>query len=152
MKIASILPKEAVFDGVVAACGKQLLREISVQASKLTGIEANDIFDGLAERERLGSTAIGRGAAIPHTRMHALKEPLLMFARLRDPIDMDALDDEPVDLVFCLLVPDQSNGAHLKALARVSKFLSNPAHCDDLRAAAGRDALYNTIIGSDATH
>lgn len=152
IKIASLLPKEAVFDDVAATCGKQLLHEMSCKASKITGIDALDIFDGLIERERLGSTAVGHGAAIPHTRMKALKEPLLMFARLKKPIDMDAMDDEPVDLVFCLLVPDLASGTHLKALARVSKFLSDPAHCDSLRAASDRDDLYDTIVGSDQTH
>lgn len=152
IKIASLLPKDAVFDDIPATCGKQLLHEMSCKASKITGIDATDIFDGLFERERLGSTAIGHGAAIPHARMKALKEPLLMFARLKKPIDMDAVDDEPVDLVFCLLVPDLANGMHLKALARVSKFLSDPAHCVSLRSASGRDGLYDTIVGSDRIH
>lgn len=152
IKISSLLPKEAVFDDLVANCGKQLLQEMSSKASVITGIDATDIFDGLLERERLGSTAVGHGAAIPHTRMKALKQPLLMFARLKKPIDMDAADDEPVDLVFCLLVPDLANGLHLKALARVSKFLSDPDRCDSLRSAMGRDGLYDTIVGSDQTH
>lgn len=152
MKLETILPKEGVLDGISAKCGRQMLEVVSKHASKITGLDATDIFDGLLDRERLGSTAVGKGAAIPHTRMRDLKNPLLMFARLKQPVAMDAPDDQPVDLVFCLLVPEQASGSHLKALARVSRFLSDPIRCEHLRSAASRDDIYSTILNADAPH
>ena len=96
----------------------------------------------LTERERLGTTGVGQGIAIPHGRLADLEKIVGVFARLDTPIDYDAVDKQPVDLVFMLLAPEGAGADHLKALARVSRLLRNQAACEKLRAAKTAEALY----------
>ena len=104
-----------------------------------------DIFDTLLQRERLGSTGVGRGIAIPHGRVPALEAIVSVFARLEEPIDFEALDNEPVDLIFLLLAPEHAGADHLKALARISRLLREPASIERLRAPGSRRPL----LGAD---
>src|SRR3981189_2231993 len=100
MDLADLIAPEAVYPALKAKTKKQALQEVAQRASALTGIDARDIFDTLLQRERLGSTGVGRGIAIPHGRLASLPNIVSVFARLEEPIDFEALDDEPVDLIF----------------------------------------------------
>lgn len=132
--------------GVVAALKaqgkKQLLQELSQRAAQITGLPERTIFETLLERERLGTTGVGHGIAIPHGKLAGLSKIVGLFARLDGKIDFDAIDDQPVDLVFLLLAPEGAGADHLKALARVSRLLRNTQVCEKLRGAEDRAALY----------
>jgi len=142
MEIKELLSPDAVLPRLKASNKKQLLQELSARAAQLTGLGERRIFETLTERERLGSTGMGQGIAIPHGRFASLARITGMFARLEKPIDYDAMDDQPVDLVFLLLVPEGAGADHLKALARVSRLLRNQAVCEKLRAATQPAAIY----------
>ena len=114
-------------------------------------LTCDEFLDVLLERERLGTTGVGCGIAIPHGKLPALKKLYGCFARLETPIDFDAVDNEPVDLIFLLLAPESAGAAHLKALARISRVLRNAAHCEKLRAAAGPDRIYTLLTRDDQT-
>lgn len=145
MEIADLLAPEAVIATLKAQSKKQLLQELSEHAAKLTGMPERRIFETLIERERLGSTGMGQGIAIPHGRIANLPQITGFFARLETPINYDAVDNQPVDLVFLLLAPDGAGADHLKALARVSRLLRNQATCEKLRAATTPEVLYSLL-------
>jgi PTS system nitrogen regulatory IIA component len=131
----------------VKASGKKaLLAELAAKAAQRYGLDERRLFDRLLERERLGSTGIGSGIAIPHGRMPNLDKPVGLFARLAHPIDFDSIDDRPVDIVFLLLAPEGAGADHLKALARVSRLLRDRGLVDKLRATESADALYALLI------
>jgi nitrogen PTS system EIIA component len=142
MDIIDLLAPEAVLSSLRVHSKKQLLQELSTRAGGLTGLPERRIFETLVERERLGSTGMGQGIAIPHGRMAGLPRIVGLFARLETPIAYDAVDDQPVDLVFLLLAPEDAGADHLKALARVSRLLRNQATCEKLRAAKKPEVLY----------
>jgi PTS system nitrogen regulatory IIA component len=124
---------------------------VAQRAAKLTGLDERAILDTLLQRERLGSTGIGRGIAIPHGRVQGLQRIVSVFARLEDPIEFEALDDEPVDLIFLLLAPEHAGADHLKALARISRVLREPASIDRLRASRDRATIYS-VLTEPAVH
>jgi PTS system nitrogen regulatory IIA component len=142
MEITDLLVPEAVLPSIRAHSKKQLLQELATRAAHLTGLPERRIFEILFERERLGSTGMGQGIAIPHGRIAGLPRIVGLFARLETPIAYDAIDDQPVDLVFLLLAPEDAGADHLKALARVSRLLRNQATCERLRAANKPEVLY----------
>jgi PTS system nitrogen regulatory IIA component len=142
MEIVDLLSPDAVLPTLKAQGKKQLLQELAELAAKLTGIPERRVFETLIERERLGSTGMGQGIAIPHGRIAGLSRITGVFARLDTPVGYDAVDNQPVDLVFLLLAPDGSGADHLKALARVSRLLRNQATCEKLRAASKPEVLY----------
>jgi nitrogen PTS system EIIA component len=142
MEIADLLSPEAVLASVRTSGKKALLQEMSERAAKLTGLAERRIFETLIERERLGSTGMGQGIAIPHGRIPGLPKIVGLFARLETPIAYEAVDDQPVDLVFLLLAPEGAGADHLKALARVSRLLRNKQTCEKLRAASKPEVLY----------
>lgn len=131
---------------------KQALQDLAHKAAELTGTDARAIFDSLLQRERLGSTGIGRGIAIPHARLPGLKRICSVFARLQAAIEFDSLDGEPVDLIFLLLAPEHAGADHLKALARISRLLRETATIEKLRAAKDRAALYAVLTEPLASH
>ena len=151
MDLADLIVPEAVFPVLKAKTKKQALQELTQRAAKLTGLDARDILDTLLQRERLGSTGVGRGIAIPHGRMPALHSIVTLFARLDEAIDFEALDDEPVDLIFLLLAPEHAGADHLKALARISRLLREPPTIERLRASRDRAALYS-VLTEPAVH
>jgi PTS system nitrogen regulatory IIA component len=151
MDLADLISPEAVYPSLKAKTKKQALQEMAQRASGLTGVDAREIFDTLMQRERLGSTGIGRGIAIPHGRVAALRNIVSVFARLDEPIEFEALDNEPVDLIFLLLAPEHAGADHLKALARISRLLREPATIDKLRASRDRAALYS-VLTEPAVH
>jgi nitrogen PTS system EIIA component len=145
MEIADLLAPDAVIAALKAQSKKQLLQEVSGQAARLAGMPERRVFETLVERERLGSTGMGQGIAIPHGRLANLPRITGLFARLETPIAYDAVDNQPVDLVFLLLAPDGAGADHLKALARVSRLLRNQAICEKLRATSKPEVLYSIL-------
>jgi len=137
---------DAVLACVKASGKKALLAELARGAATLFKFDERRLFDRLLERERLGSTGIGSGIAIPHARMAGLDKPCGLFARLAHPVDFDAIDERPVDVVFLLVAPEGAGADHLKALARVSRLLRDRALVDKLRATETADALYALLV------
>lgn len=147
MEIADLLSgPEAVLACVKASGKKALLAELAAKAAQLYKLDERRLFDRLLERERLGSTGIGGGIAIPHGRMPNLAKPVGVFARLVHSVDFDSIDERPVDTVFLLLAPEGAGADHLKALARVSRLLRDRGLVEKLRATESADALYALLI------
>ena len=142
MEIEDLLEVEAVLPSLRSTSKKQALQELARAAAKVTGKDEREIFDVLLQREKLGTTGVGNGIAIPHGKLDGLDQMRGLFARLEQPIDFDAIDEQPVDLIFLLLAPDTAGADHLKALARVSRQLRDGPYCDKLRGSGDRDALY----------
>ena len=142
MKISDLLQPSAVVATLKVQGKKQLLQELAARAAPLVRQPERKVFETLVERERLGTTGVGQGIAIPHGRIADLKQIVGVFARLEQPIDYDAVDNQPVDLVFMLLAPEGAGADHLKALARVSRLLRNQQATEKLRAAKSAEALY----------
>ncbi len=142
MDVSDLISPDAVFDDLKARSKKQALQELADAAAKIVGQPSRDIFDVLLQRERLGSTGIGQGVAIPHGKLARLDRIHGLFAHLKNPIDFDAVDDEPVDTIFLLLAPEGAGADHLKALARISRLLRDGPTLHKLRNAHDRSALY----------
>lgn len=152
MEIADLLTPAAVIPNLRAANKRQALQELARRAATLTGRQEGVIFEVLLERERLATTGIGNGTAIPHGRLADLPRLYGLFARLEKPIPFEAIDDQPVDLIFLLLTPDSAGADHLKALARISRLLRDKAVCDKLRGTDRADALYALLTDRAASH
>ena len=152
MQIADLLTPESVIPVLAATSKKQALQELAHAAAQRTGVPERQIFDVLLERERLGTTGVGRGVAIPHGKLPGLDRIYGVFARTEHKIDFDAIDGEPVDLLFLLLAPEGAGADHLKALARVSRLLRDPATCAKLRSARDGRALYAVLTAEPQTH
>ena len=152
MDIAELLAPQSVLASLKPGGKKQLLQELSKRAAQLTGVDEKTIFDTLMERERLGSTGIGAGTAVPHGRLPGIDSIVGVFARLEKPIPFDSVDDQPVDLVFLLLTPVTAGAEHLKALARVSRIFRDRAVCQKLRGTTAADALYALLTDRTASH
>jgi PTS system nitrogen regulatory IIA component len=145
MDLADLIAPDAVFPDVRAKNKKQVLQALAQRAAKLTRLEERVILETLNQRERLGSTGVGRGIAIPHGRVPGLSRIVSLFARLDEPVEFDALDNEPVDLIFLLLAPEHAGADHLKALARISRLLRHPQSIERLRASKDRAAIYSVL-------
>ncbi|MEM6683581.1 MAG: PTS IIA-like nitrogen regulatory protein PtsN [Pseudomonadota bacterium] len=150
MEMHELLSPNAIVDGLKVGSKKQTLQALSAKAAELTGLEERDIFSVVLERERLGTTGVGQGLAIPHGKLPGLEQITGIFARLAKPVDFDAIDREPVDLVFMLIAPESAGAEHLKALARVSRLFRNPMTCEKLRGSADASALY-ALMASQKT-
>ncbi len=148
MEIGDLLTSDRVVDRLPAASKKQVIQEISRRAADVTGLDERTVFSVLLERERLGTTGVGEGVAIPHGKVADLDGLCGLFVRLDRAVDFDSIDDRPVDLVFLLLAQEGASADHLKALARVSQLMRDPAVREGLRDAADAKALY-TILTSD---
>ena len=142
MEIQQLLSPDAVFAGLKASSKRQALQELSERAATLTGIASREILETILGRERLGTTGVGQGVAIPHGRLDKIDRLYGLFAKLDEPIDFESIDDQPVDLIFMLLAPESAGADHLKALAKVSRLLRDRAMCEKLRGADGSGALY----------
>ena len=146
MELADILAPNAVIADMRAGSKKQALLEAAQRAAQVTGLHERVIFDVLLERERLGSTGLGGGIAIPHGKLAGLDRLHGVFARLATPIDFEAIDARPIDLMFVLLAPESAGADHLKALSRVSRALRDRKLVDKLRATDRGDALYALLV------
>ena len=151
MEIADLLLPRGVVPQLRVNNKKQALQEIARRAAALTGAPERRIYEVLAERERLGSTGIGRGVAIPHGKLAELARLFGLFVRLERPIEFGAIDDQRVDLLFVLLAPAEGR-EHLRGLARVSRLLRDSATCQKLRGTDNADALYALLTDRSETH
>jgi PTS system nitrogen regulatory IIA component len=149
-ELIDILLPGAVCADVPVSNKKTLFQHLGVLAEREMGIDARQVVDRLSERERLGSTGFGAGVAIPHGKIDGLNRVMAAFVRLEKPIDFNAIDDMPVDLVFMLLSPPDAGADHLKALAQVSRRLRDRPFVAKLRGAGSNDALYALFATTEA--
>ena len=152
MPLSDILATDAVFPSLKVNIKKQAIQEISAHAAKLTGQDERKIFEILLQREHLGSTGIGHGVAIPHGKMPKLDRIFGLFARLEKPINFEAFDGAPVDLVFLLLAPEAAGADHLKALALVARLLRDAKVTDKLRDSRETKTLYSILTAPPIHH
>ena len=146
--LAELLSDGAVASGLAIANKKALFLHFGQAAAREYGLDAADVVERLTERERLGSTGFGNGVAIPHGKVAGLNHIVALFAQLGQPVDFQAIDDMPVDLVFCLLSPPDAGAEHLKALALVSRWLRDPGFVAKLRGAGSADSVIAVIAGA----
>lgn len=152
MEIADLVTPASVIANLRASNKRQALQELAKHAAALTGRHERAIFEVLLERERLNTTGIGNGTALPHGRLPDLPRLYGLFARLEKPIDFEAIDNQPVDLIFMLITPATAGADHLKALARISRLLRDKSMCDKLRGTDRSDALYALLSDRAASH
>jgi PTS system nitrogen regulatory IIA component len=148
MKISDFLSPADIMLDVRAKDKSRLLRQLSARAATEVGLNADEVSEQITKREELGSTGVGNGVALPHARLRGLKVPFGLLARLRQGIDFAAIDDQPVDIVFLLLLPETADGAQLNALACVARAMRDPETLQRVRAAADREALFRAIADS----
>jgi PTS system nitrogen regulatory IIA component len=142
MEIADLLSPKGVIADLKVTSKKQALQELARRGAELIEIKERTVFDVLQEREKLGTTGVGGGIAIPHGKLSSIDRLHGLFARLEKPIDFDSIDERPVDLIFLLLAPETAGTDHLKALAKVSRLLRDDAVCEKLRGSDNTEALY----------
>jgi PTS system nitrogen regulatory IIA component len=151
MPLTDLIAPNAILPALKIKTKKQVLQELAARAATLTGQNERTIFEILMQREKLGSTAIGNGIAIPHGKMPTLTRLFGLFARLDRPIDFEALDNQPVDLIFLLLAPEGAGADHLKALARVARLLRDVSVAHKLRASHDPESLYAVLAMPSAS-
>jgi nitrogen PTS system EIIA component len=145
MTITDLVAPEAILPALKVNSKKQALQELAARASALTGQNERAVFEVLLQREKLGTTAVGYGVAIPHGKLPKLEKLFGLFARLERPIDFEAMDGQPVDLVFLLLAPEGAGADHLKALARIARLLRDQDVAKKLRASRDAQAIYSVL-------
>ena len=142
MKISDLMPADSILLSVKVKNKRQLLQELAQFAASVTKVNDRTIFDTLLERENLGSTGFGGGTALPHGRLAELDRVYVFCAKLSAPIDFDAIDGKPVDIVFLLLSPESSGADHLTALAQVSRVLKNSNLINKIREAGSKEEIH----------
>ena len=150
--MTDLISTRGVIANLRASSKKQALQELARRAAEITGEAERAIFEVLLERERLGTTGVGNGIAIPHGKLASLKRLYALFAKLETPIDFDAIDKQPVDLICLLLAPQTAGADHLKALAQVSRLLRDRGVCEKLRGASTPEAIYALLTETPASH
>ena len=146
MNIVDLLTPERVLSCDDIGSKKRLLEQLSeLLAGSSPQLSQHEVFDALLNREKLGSTGLGKGVAIPHGRMAGLEKPLCAFIRLGNPVDFDAADGQTVDLVFSLLVPEDSTEEHLQVLSTIAEIFSNPGICSALRQCADSSCVLGQL-------
>lgn len=142
MTLDSLIDKQSVLASVKSPNKKQLLQELSQSLAAQVAVDHRVILEVLMKREKLGSTGIGQGIAIPHGKLPSISRVYGLFARLAQPVEFDSVDGQPVDLVFVLLAPEDAGADHLKALAKISRLLRDPAVVAKLRGTDDAQGLY----------
>lgn len=145
--LANLVPPDRILLGLKATSKRQVLQSLAQAAARVTGVDAGVILEALMQRERLGTTGLGGGIAIPHARIPELATFTGFFARLAKPVDFEAVDGEPVDLVFLLLAPEGAGAEHLKALARIARLLREEELCAELRRSEDRAHVHALLSG-----
>src|SRR6202045_1156550 len=145
MLLTDLVAPNAIIPALKVNSKKQVLQELAAKAAELCGQNERTILEILQQREKLGSTGVGNGIAIPHGKLPKLERLFGLFARLDRPIDFEALDGQPVDLVFLLLAPEAAGADHLKALARGARLLRDPDTAKKLRESRDADAIYAVL-------
>ena len=151
MDLSDLVKPDAILPSLKAASKKQCLQVLAAKAAEITGREEREIFETLRQRERLGSTGVGNGVAIPHGKLATLDGIYGLFARLPKAIDFESSDEQPVDLIFLLLAPEGAGADHLKALARIARLFREPGMADKLRACTDKSALYAVLTEGATT-
>lgn len=157
MALETLFHPECISTDIHAGSKKQLLQEMSALAAKcpaisVTGVTPRDLLSSVMERERLGTTGVGSGVAIPHARVAGLTQMSAIFARLDTPIEYESIDDRPVDLVVMLLAPQNAGAEHLRALARVSRLLRREDTRARLRAAPNAQSVFVMLTDGETSH
>jgi PTS system nitrogen regulatory IIA component len=146
MNITDLLIRERILCCADIGSKKRLFERLGELLAGNSGVlSSNDIFDALINREKLGSTGLGKGVAIPHGRIASLEKPLCAIIKLAEPIDFDAADKLPVDLVFALLVPEESTEEHLQVLSTIAEVFSNSGVCAALRQCGTESCIYEQL-------
>ena len=151
MPLTDVVALDAILPALKVNGKKQALQELAAKAAQISGQSERTIFETLMQREKLGSTGVGNGIAIPHGKLPKLGRLFGLFARLERPIDFEALDGQPVDLVFLLLAPEGAGADHLKALARVARLLRDPDVARKLRQSGDAEAIYAVLAMPSAS-
>lgn len=151
MALSDLISADGAHVGLGASSRKQVLQAMSEMAAHVTGLDARTIFDAVLQRERLGSTGVGQGVAIPHARLSGINEVTGIFVRTKAPVDFESIDGRPADLIFMLLAPENAGAEHLKALARVSRLLRREDVRQRLRAAPDTDAVFALLTAGPAS-
>jgi len=152
MEISDIISPEAMLTKLKPNSKKQLLQELAAAAASLFDLDERMVFDTLLQRERLGSTGVGNGVAIPHGKLPGLDKIQGIFALLPKPVDYDSVDDQPVDVVFMLLAPEGSGADHLKALSRIARLLRNQTTLAQLRSETDNDAIFALVTSTESAN
>ena len=152
MDLSDLVTQKSILPVLKAGSKKQLMQILAEKAAEISGLPERDIFDTIMQREKLGSTGVGNGIAIPHGKLKSIKSITGIFARLESPVDFEALDDEPVDLVFLLLAPETAGADHLKALSRIARILREPDMVAKLRGTGDQAALYAFLTSHPTSH
>ena len=148
MQLETILTPGRTLCGVPGSSKKRVLENIAQSISEdISSLDSNLLFDSLVARERLGSTGLGHGIAIPHCRMKSCSKVIGALIRLNEPVDFDAIDGEPVDLIFVLIVPEEAHAEHLQVLAHLAEMFNDEAFCQQLRQCEDNAALYQLATG-----
>lgn len=152
MDLSDLIGVKAVMPALKANSKKQLLQMMAEHAAKLTGLVERDIFETILQRERLGSTGVGGGVAIPHGKLPGIDTITGVFARLETPVDFEAVDDQPVDIVFLLLAPEGAGADHLKALSRIARVLRNADTLSKIRGTSDAAVIHDFLAKTEAPH
>ena len=151
MPLNDVVAPDAIIPALKVNGKKQALQELAARAAQISGQNERTVFETLMQREKLGSTGVGNGIAIPHGKLPKLGKLFGLFARLERAVDFEALDGQPVDLVFLLLAPEGAGADHLKALARVARLLRDPEIARKLRESRDAEAIYAVLAMSSAS-
>ncbi len=152
MALNDLVDVPAIMPALKASSKKQVLQLLAERASAISGIPERDIFETILQREKLGSTGVGNGIAIPHGKLAGVKGISGVFARLETPVDFEALDDQPVDLVFLLLAPEGAGADHLKALSRIARVLRDTDTVAKIRGTRDAQAIHALLSETPASH
>ncbi len=152
MDLSDLIEAKAIMPALRANSKKQLLQLLAEKAAAITGLPEREVFDTILQRERLGSTGVGNGIAIPHGKLSGVTRITGVFARLEHPVDFEALDDQPVDLVFLLLAPESAGADHLKALSRIARVLRDTDTVTKIRGTADAAAIHTLLSETPASN
>ncbi len=152
MDLTDLIAPDSIICPLRANSKKQVLQELANKAQELTGLDARDIFETILQRERLGSTGIGHGVAIPHGKIDGINRIFGIIARLSSPVDFEAVDEEPVSIVFLLLAPENAGADHLKALALISRLVKDKAMLDKISYANDARSIYAILTEPAASN
>lgn len=152
MDLSDLIDQKAIMPSLRANSKKQLLQLLAERAAEMTGLPEREVFDTILQRERLGSTGVGNGIAIPHGKLAGVSKITGLFARLEQPVEFEALDDQPVDLVFLLLAPEGAGADHLKALSRIARVLRDGDTVAKIRATPDPSAIHSFLSETPASH
>ena len=146
MNLGNLLDLRAISPRVGGSSKRQVLSVIADIAARSFGLPSDQVLDALLEREAAGSTGVGHGVAVPHARLEGIERMRAVFVRLEQPVAFEAVDDQPVDLLFALFAPKGSSSEHLRALARVSRLLRQPEIREQLRQAKTAEAIHLLLV------